>query len=231
MTLKEKQAYTNQLLLNTKCAVLIVDVQNDYCHQDGACSKSGKDVQSANSIITPLKKLTNIAHKNNIPIIYIRTIHEKFTDSEVWSRRMNGTSDAICRRDTWGAEFYKLTPSASDIVVEKHRYSAFIGTELTIVLRALKIETLLLAGVSTNICVESTVRDGYMLDYNILLFEDCCAAFDEQEHNMALQNIESYFGTVTSVKNLEKTYKEDSTVLLKTVQTIPARKREKITKR
>lgn len=230
MTLKEKQAYIKQLLSQTKCAVLIVDIQNDYCHQEGACAKSGKDVNAVKSIIPPLKKLTTLAHKTNLPVIYIRTIHEKVTDSEVWCKRMNGSTDDICRRDTWGSEFYKITPCKSDIIVEKHRYSAFIGTKLATILRTLKIETLLLAGVATNVCVESTVRDGYMLDYNILLFEDCCAAFDEKEHKMSLQNIDSYFGMVTCVKTFEQVYDKQSAVLLKTVHTLPSKKEKTIIK-
>lgn len=218
MTLKEKRAYTKHLLQNTNCAILIVDVQNDYCHQDGACSKSGKDVSAAEAIIKQIQKLIGIAHKNRFPVIFIQTVHEKVTDSEVWCRRMDGTSSEICRRNTWGSKFYKLIPDEQDIIIEKHRYSAFIGTKLATVLRTLKIETLLTAGVATNVCVESTARDGYMLDYNILLFEDCCAAFHDKEHKMALRNIDSYFGIVTTVEELEKIYEEYSSILLPAMQ-------------
>lgn len=215
MTQTRKQAYTRNLLLYTKCAILIVDVQNDYCHINGACARSGKDVSAADSIINPTKKLLQIAHLYSIPVIFIQTVHEKFTDSEAWCRRMGGGTGNICRRNTWGGEFYKLKPQEPDIIVEKHRYSAFIGTKLESVLSTLKAETLLIAGVATNVCVESTARDGYMLDYNVFLFEDCCAAFAYEEHKMALCNVESYFGTVIMVDEFEEIMEENNCTDLK----------------
>ena len=103
-------------------------------------------------------------------------------------------SDYICRPNTWGMDFYQLEPRPNEFIVNKHRYSAFVGTKLDSVLRTLKIDTLLMCGVATNVCVESTARDGYMLDYNILFMEDCCAAFSKKAHNMTVDNINNYFG-------------------------------------
>lgn len=220
-----KQAYARNLLRNTKCAILIVDVQNDYCHINGACAKSGKDVSAADNIINPTKKLLHIARSYGIPVIFIQTVHEKSTDSEVWCRRMGGSTGNICRRNTWGGEFYKLKPQVADIIVEKHRYSAFIGTKLESVLSTLKVETLLITGVATNVCVESTARDGYMLDYNVFLFEDCCAAFDLEEHKMALCNVDSYFGTVIKVDEFEEMMEENNNTDRKATGKRPSREK------
>jgi ureidoacrylate peracid hydrolase len=200
-------------------------VQNDYCHINGACAKSGKDVSAADSIINPTKKLLHIARSYGIPVIFIQTVHEKATDSEAWCRRMGGSTGNICRRNTWGGEFYKLEPQEPDIIVEKHRYSAFIGTKLESVLNTLKVETLLITGVATNVCVESTARDGYMLDYHVFLFEDCCAAFDQEEHKMALCNVDSYFGTVTKVNEFEEMMEDNKFINSRSMGKRPSREK------
>lgn len=82
-----------------------------------------------------------------------------------------------------GAEFYEVSPLPEEIIVNKHRYSAFINTRLDSVLRSLRIETLIMTGVSTNVCVESTARDGFMLDYQIVMVQDACASYSRAAHD------------------------------------------------
>ncbi|CAI9385768.1 cysteine hydrolase family protein [Niallia sp. Sow4_A1] len=180
-------------------ALLIVDVQNDYCHKEGCLAKQDLDVSMVEEMMPNLKNMIATMKEENVPIIYIQTIHENSTDSETWIKRLKGKNQTnLCRKDTWGAEFYQLEPDNDDVIVIKHRYSAFINTRLDSVLRALKIETLLMAGVSTNICVESTARDGFMLDYDVIFLSDCTAAFSREAHNMTLQTINQFFGTVVT---------------------------------
>ncbi|MFD2618118.1 cysteine hydrolase family protein [Terrilactibacillus laevilacticus] len=178
-------------------ALVIVDVQNDFCHEEGSMAKQGLDTSMARGMIPQLKQLIQQARDYHVPIIFIQTIHEKSTDSETWIRRLKDKSHAnVCRKNTWGSEFFELTPTPDDIIVIKHRYSAFINTRLDSILRTLKIRTLLMTGVSTNVCVESTARDGFMLDYDIILLSDCTAAFSEKAHHMTLENIDLFFGQV-----------------------------------
>ena len=131
-------------------------------------------------------------------MIFIQTIHEAATDSEAWTRRSNGAVSACCRKNTWGAEFTDVAPLPDEPVVVKHRYSAFINTRLDSILRTLKVENLIMTGVSTNVCVESTARHGYMLDYNIVFLADCTAAYSQEEHEGALYNMRSHFGVVAT---------------------------------
>jgi ureidoacrylate peracid hydrolase len=113
-----------------------------------------------------------------------------------------GREMLICRPDTWGAEFYRVSPQANDFITTKHRFSGFVGTDLNLVLRARGIETLLMTGVASNVCVETTARDAYNLDYQIILVEDCCGAFSAEEHASTITNISKYFGTVSDSKTL-----------------------------
>ncbi|WP_445487857.1 cysteine hydrolase family protein [Niallia sp. 03133] len=200
-----------------KSAFIIVDVQNDFCHKEGSLATQGMDVSMVDTMMPSLKKLIIELKELHVPIIFIQTIHEDCTDSATWTKRLKDKSQAnVCRKDTWGAEFYQIEPDSMDIVVVKHRYSAFIHTRLDSVLRTMKIETLLMAGVSTNVCVESTARDGFMLDYDIIFLADCTAAFSKEEHEMALRNIDHFFGRVADsedVINSAKQYKEFSSQL------------------
>ncbi|KAB7665179.1 cysteine hydrolase family protein [Bacillus sp. B1-b2] len=180
-------------------ALIIVDVQNDYCHKDGNMAKQDLDVSMVSEMMPNLKNMISSLKELSVPIIYVKTIHEDCTDSKTWLKRLKGKSGKdLCRKNTWGAEFFELSPNDTDIIVVKHRYSAFINTRLDSILRSLKIETLLMAGVSTNICVESTARDGFMMDYDIILLSECTAAFSKEAHEMTLQTIDQFFGSVAT---------------------------------
>lgn len=179
-------------------ALVIVDVQNDYCDSRGVFGKQGSNLSMVENMILSLTELISHARKKRVPIIYIQTIHEASTDSSTWTNRLKDADQkGVCRKDTWGAAFFQLVPQPEDIIVNKHRYSGFIHTRLDSVLRTLNIKTLLIAGISTNVCVESTARDGFMLDYDIVLLSDCTAAYSKEAHEMTLENIDQYFGAVS----------------------------------
>ncbi|GJM83041.1 MAG: isochorismatase family cysteine hydrolase [Paenibacillus sp.] len=189
-------------LLNSRAAIVVVDVQNDYCHPEGALAQSGNDVGAVAGMMPNMHRLLAAAREFQVPVIFIQTFHEEATDSEAWKERSNGKSMAVCRKGTWGADFFEVAPEPSEAVVNKHRYSAFVNTRLDSILRSQKIETLIMTGVSTNVCVESTARDGFMLDYHIVLLRDACASYSNQAHEMTMKNIEGYFGEVTDTRQV-----------------------------
>lgn len=178
-------------------ALLVVDVQNDFCHPEGALGAQGMNLAMIDEMIVSLNELIASARKFEVPIIFIQTVHQTSTDSDTWIERLkNADHKNLCRKNTWGADFYKLEPDPDDIVIKKHRYSGFINTRLDSVLRTLKIRTLIMTGVSTNVCVESTARDGFMMDYAIVFLSDCTAAYSKESHEMTLSNMDQYFGGV-----------------------------------
>jgi len=194
--------FTSEYVNPEKTALIVVDVQNDFCHPEGACAKRGNDVSAVRGMVAQLQRLIQGAREYQVPIIFIQTFHEKATDSAAWASRSGGSSGNVCRVGTWGAEFYEVEPQPGDIIVNKHRYSAFINTRLDSVLRTLKAENLIMTGISTNVCVESTARHGYMLDYNIVMVDDACAAFSRKAHEMTLENIAGFFGSVAKVDDI-----------------------------
>ena len=191
-----------ELIVPAKTAVIVVDVQNDFCSPDGALGKAGQPTESALAMIPNLQRVLAAARAAKASVIFIQTIHENATDSAAWVGRLAGKVAAICRKNTWGAEFTEVAPLPSEPVVIKHRYSAFINTRLDSVLRTLKVENLIMTGVSTNVCVESTARQGYMLDYNIVFLSDCTAAYSQAEHDMSLYNMRTHFGVVAASNDI-----------------------------
>lgn len=199
----DKQAQRIALHLKPeKTALVVVDVQNDFCDPKGAFGKRGFDLAHVEQSVENLLPFIEQCRKAGIRIVFVRTLHSAWTDSDTWVARLAGAGREmlICRPDTWGAEFYRVTPQPSDFVTTKHRFSGFVGTDLSLVLRARGIETLLMTGVATNVCVETTARDAYNLDYQIILVEDCCGAFSAEEHASTITNISKYFGTVSDSK-------------------------------
>src|ERR1044072_1821295 len=114
-----------------------------------------------------------------------------------------------CRAGTWGAEFYEgIEPLPSERVVNKHRYSAFINTDLNTVLKARGIQSVLVGGVATNVCVETTARDAYMFDYYVTMIDDCSAAYDPKLHLSTLENMRRHFGLVASSTEIIESWRD-----------------------
>jgi ureidoacrylate peracid hydrolase len=196
-----------ELVKPSTAAIVVVDVQNDFCHPDGVIGKAGIPTGAAMEMIPRLQTLLDAARTSGVKVIFVQTIHEDVTDSAAWRLRSGGRVRDICRKNTWGAEFTGIAPIANEPVVIKHRYSAFINTRLDSILRTFKTETLIMTGVSTNVCVESTARQGFMLDYNVVFLGDCTAAYSQDAHDGALKNIAMHFGTVARSEDVIGTWK------------------------
>jgi ureidoacrylate peracid hydrolase len=191
-------------------ALILVDVQNDFVSPQGSAAKRGEDVSAAMTMIPNLTKLIAEARKVGLTIVYIRTTHSEWTDTPSWIYRGSQKSGLnTCREGTWGADFYTgIEPAATERVVIKHRYSAFINTDLNTVLRAKNIQSVLVCGVATNVCVETTARDAYMYDYYVTLIDDCSAAYEAKLHLGTLENIRRHFGLVASSGAVIDTWKD-----------------------
>ncbi len=190
---------------NLNSAVLVIDWQNDFCHEQGSAAKAGRDVSLVQKVVPQAQEFLVQARRYGLPIIHIRTEHSQWSDSPSWRRRSKSSNidtARLCRAGSWGAEFYQILPQPDEYIITKHRYSAFIDTELDLILRSLSVMTIILTGVTSNVCVESTARDGFMKDYNVIVLEDCAAAYTIREHESALFNIGQYFGTVTPSKEV-----------------------------
>jgi ureidoacrylate peracid hydrolase len=190
-------------------ALIVIDMQNDFLAPEGWFVKEcGVDVKPMVEIVPRLNRLIDSARAAGVLVVFVRATYDvKYLSPVHLERhaRVSGrpTSEkGHLREGSWGWDFYGVKPGPGDVVINKHRYSAFIHTELEAVLKARGIQTLVISGVASEVCCESTARDGYMLDYYIVWPRECTATDDPKAHVAALQRIDKYFGVVTSADDV-----------------------------
>lgn len=190
-------------------AVVVVDMQNDFCSQRGAVS-GRRDSSAVRAMIPRLKEFLERARGHKVRLVFVRT--ERGPEdvagpaAELLHRR--GRKSDSCQRGSWGVEFTpELLPQKGEAVITKKTYSAFVGTPLEKKLRGWGIRTLVMTGVATNVCVESTARDGFMRDFYIIFLKDLSASYDQRLHDATLTNIEEHFGQVGSSEEMLKAWR------------------------
>ena len=185
-------------------ALVIIDMQKDFCVDGFATSRAGRPLDAAKSIIPRLVALRQAAQAAGVLVCHVGfwTLPDYRSDSGPWlaqRRRATYASDKIAIAETQGAEFIEdLTPVEGELEIRKHRYSAFKGTDLDMLLRAHDIRTVVPTGVSTNVCVESTLRDAFEHTYYVCVPEDGCASWDMSLHDSTMKTVNARFGLVTS---------------------------------
>ena len=184
-------------------ALIIVDMQNIWVHPRGA-----RYLPMSEDIVPKIQELLRFCRARQVPVVYLHTTKRKdLADAGIFADIKPQTHDAD---DEWsnfegspGAELYEpVKPAAGDILVKKFRYSGFYGTQLENLLRALGRDTIAIAGVATNVCCDSTARDGAMRDFKVLFLSDCNASFSQQEQEATLNNFDKHFGVVMDSKTL-----------------------------
>jgi ureidoacrylate peracid hydrolase len=186
-------------------ALLIIDMQKDFCIDGFAASKAKRPLAAAQSIIPRIQKILAAARESGVLVCHVGfwTYPEHMSDSGPWltqRRRATYASDKIAISHSEGAEFIKeLEPAEDEICIHKHRYSAFKGTDLEMILRAHDIRTVVPTGVSTNVCVESTLRDAFESTFYVCIPENACASWDMELHAATMKTVNARFGLVTDV--------------------------------
>ncbi len=203
-----------------RTALLVVDMQNDFVSEGGAFARAGLNTVPTQNIITPVARVLAAARDTGIKVVYLKMeFRPDLSDvgapgSKSWGVHTflgmgehttgpDGQPSRLFVKDTWNTQIVsELEPQPSDIVVTKHRYSGFYGTDLDVILRGLGIEYLVFTGCTTSVCVESTLRDAMFRDYRCLLLADCTAEPVGQElarsnHEATLLVTELLFGWVS----------------------------------
>lgn len=191
----------------TNPVVLVIDMQNEFCHEQGVFCRNDPikfNVTNIQHMIPKLKIFLDHMRKRGIPIIYCKTLFsDDAKDAGLYVKTRSFLLKEGLRRNDWGSEIVDdLYPLEGDYIVEKSRFSAFYNTNMEIVLRALKAETLFFTGVATNVCVESTIRDAFFRDYQPVLIEDCCRAWKEEAHLATINNVLYIFGMVMNSEEI-----------------------------
>ena len=211
----EPEFFNNlEAMLNpSHTALIIIDMQKDFCCDDFATDKAGRSLDAAKSIIPVLVNFRQAAKDAGVLVVNVgfETYPDHMSDSGPWlkqRRRSSYASDKIAMSGTEGMEFIpELSPAEGELTISKHRYSAFKGTDLDMLLRARAIRTVVPCGVSTNVCVESTLRDAFEYSYYVCVPRDACASWDMELHAATLKTADARFGLVLSSEEIETVWR------------------------
>ena len=193
-----------------KSAVVVVDMQNAFASKHGMLDIAGADISGAQGVVNVIGRILPAARRAAMPVVYLQMGYKAdLSDSggpespnwhkELGIRLMNSRPElkgTLVTEGTWDfAIVDELAPQPGDIVIVKTRYSGFARTKLDAELQARGIRYLFFTGIATNVCVESTLRDAFFLDYwPILITDATLAAGPPSVQEATLFNIESYFG-------------------------------------
>ena len=189
-------------------ALLIVDMQKDFLAPGFGAERAGRDLTDARAVIPHIARLLDGARRAGATIAHIGfgTEPDHGSDSGSWlAKRREATvsSETLCLTGTEGAEFVdELAPRPGEITVTKRRYSGFTATELDLRLRARRVETVIVTGVSTNACVETTGRAAFELGYYLVVPPDACASWDMTLHEATLANVRHRFGITPTIDEI-----------------------------
>lgn len=203
-----------------KSAVIVVDMQNAFMSRGGYFDLIGIDTAATQKIVEPCRKVIHGAREKGAKIIYLQmgysadlsdagppdspSFHK--SGGLKFYREHPELKDKLYFYGTWGAEIMEaLKPHQEDMVIKKQKYDGFIGTNLDIILRTFGIKYLLFLGIATNVCVESTLRHAFFLDYFPILVSD--AVSQKGSHitqEATILNVQSTFGWVTDTTRIIK---------------------------
>lgn len=181
-----------------RTALVVVDMQNDFCAPGGYIAGIGRDVASQGAIVAPLVTLIAAARAALVPVLWLTACYEdeRVPPAMLAQKRRMGVGAICCARGSWGGDFFGVRPAEGEAVFEKHTYSGFSNPGFEAHLRARGIETLLFCGVQTNICVESTLRDAHSRGFYVALAADAVASHTPHLHEATLANVRFLLGDV-----------------------------------
>ena len=202
-----------------RCALLVVDMQNDFCHPEGWFGRRGVDLTAVTDVIPKVASAITWAKRQSVPVIRLNwglrgdclemspgqlALGGLLRNAEGYGDRPSADADANLVIGSWGADTLdRLAPENDEIVVHKKRFSGFWHNELDAVLRRLDVTTLLFAGINTDRCVLASLQDATFLGYDSLLIEDACATpSSEQVRESALVLIRKIYGFTTNLEAL-----------------------------
>jgi ureidoacrylate peracid hydrolase len=188
----EHRQHVEATLEPERTAVIVVDMINEFLEDGGLMV-----LPSGRALYQPIQELVDAAHAAGAGVIWLRDEHPDLSDPEFRKRIVH------CLKGTWGTQVVDaLKPGPDDTIMPKHTYSGFFATPLHETLQRMGATTLVVTGVVTNICVRSTCHDAFFHGYDVLVPRQCVSATSEREQESSLYDIDTHYGTVTSLEHV-----------------------------
>ncbi|HWY62123.1 MAG TPA: isochorismatase family cysteine hydrolase [Rhizomicrobium sp.] len=173
-----------------RTALLLIDMQVDFAAPEGGLGRDGMDMEAPQAAVREASRLAEAARRAGVACVFVRLITRDEDDTPFlreWKTRRGADGPPLCREGTRGAEFVGPQPHGGEMVFSKERYNSFIGTGLDAALRGEGIDTLVVAGLTTECCIDSSVRDAFERDYHVFVVEDATACYEPGLHAAAIQ--------------------------------------------
>lgn len=188
-------------------AVLVIDMQNDFCHPEGFYGRRGRDSAKLGAAVQPIQRLLTAARPAGMWVIYTRLVYDPSLPGVTERHRMAParwlTTQRRLEPGTWGAAIVDdLKPQAGDLIIDKADYSAFYGTGLEHALRRRGITSLVLTGTTTHACVLHTAFDAFVRDFDVLIPAEAVSCWFDDLHEASLRIVELLLGHVVPLDGL-----------------------------
>jgi ureidoacrylate peracid hydrolase len=193
-------------------ALLVIDMQNSFLDAKGSMAAIGMDHTALIPAVDGTVKLVAAAREAGVPVIFTRYVYmADYSDGGLLPNQLVPAMREVnaLAAGSWDADIIPaLKPRDGDVIIDKSRPSSFYGTQLEPVLTSLGVRNLVLTGVTTNICIETTARDAGQRDYHVHVVSDATAEFEIERHDHALNTIGFAFGWVNSVDEVLAAWKD-----------------------
>jgi ureidoacrylate peracid hydrolase len=169
-------------------ALIVVDVQNGYCSDNGSFKSYGFDIKPMQEMVPKLKEFISAYKEKGGLVIYTQEIEGEKSPKNMKALYEKGPLEPMCLPGSLDTEFYEVAPQEEDIVLKKHTWSGFSNPELDKILKEKGIENIILTGVCTDVCIDATLTGALERGYNIIVPKDLVAT-DGRDWRQSLHNI------------------------------------------
>lgn len=190
-------------------ALLVIDMQNAYCDPKGEFAAAASDPLACQRVIEPCSRAIASARDHRVPILFAVKVGLSTSVPTATFRAEPSRFPSALQKGSWSAQIVDaLRPQPGDIVLEKLAFSAFFGTALDTILRKLGVRELVITGVTTSICVESTARDAVQHGFKTCIVSDATAEWDLARHERALEQMAYAFSRVAKLEDVIASWKQ-----------------------
>lgn len=190
-----------------RAALIVIDMQNAFCHSDGFFTRYADDKLACQRVVAPCANAISAARRAGVPVIYAVKISLSPDIATTSFHNAPRHGQGLMLADSWDSAIVdELRPAAGELVVEKLAYSAFYGSALDAALQRLDVRQLVIVGVTTSICVESTARDAMQRGLSTYVVRDATAEWDPARHERSIEQLGYAFARIVTVSDLAQAW-------------------------